>query len=256
MAQELDLSTIFKAVTGTLSQNKEELNKADTYNHDHGNHMVEIFDLIQKSVSKKKSADTSEQLAYASTQLRKKAKSGSAKLYADGLENASKQFIGKQISTDTVGTLIQGVMGMPQVTQQPQGNASGDLLGSLLSGLTSGQQTSSQQQTQDSGNLLGSLLSGFSGAGQTQESQGGNLLGSLLSGLAGDQQTQEKGLDTTDLLSAGLAFYASKQKGGSNMEAIMNALSSASPLGQSSHRTQSGAMVIDTILNLAGSMKK
>jgi hypothetical protein len=46
MAGNIDLATIFQTVTARLSEKKDTLNEADTYNHDHGDHMVQIFDLI------------------------------------------------------------------------------------------------------------------------------------------------------------------------------------------------------------------
>lgn len=42
-ANALDLGTLFSAVAKNLSANQEALNQADTYNHDHGTHIVEIF---------------------------------------------------------------------------------------------------------------------------------------------------------------------------------------------------------------------
>jgi hypothetical protein len=135
--------------------------------------------------------------------------------------------------------------GQPQQQSQPSG---GDLLGSLLGGLTGGAQP--QQQTQPSGgDLLGSLLGGMTGGGQPQQQSqpsGGDLLGSLLGG----QSSSDNGLDITDLLSAGLAYYSAKQHGGSTLEAIMQALGSASPLGKRDDQKQSGALVINTILNM------
>ncbi|MCJ7695960.1 MAG: hypothetical protein MUO40_11120, partial [Anaerolineaceae bacterium] len=233
MVQGLDLSSIFKAVTGTLVEKKADLNNADEYNHDHGDHMVEIFDLIQKSVSKKKTATPASQLSYAAQQLRKEGTSGSAKVYAENLDVASKNLKGKQLTADTIGTLVQSLMGI----QQPQKQSEQDI---------------------DSGGLLGSLLSGLSGS-QTKQSQdqSGDLLSSLLTGLSGGNQQQgDKGLDMGDLLNAGMSFFGAKQKGGSNLEAIMSVLANTSTLGQSDHRKQSGALVINTILNLVNSMKK
>jgi len=337
MTQDIDLPTIFKAVTATLSKNEESLNEVDSYNHDHGTHMVETFKLVQKAVARKKDLPASEQLAYASKVLSQKTNSGSSQFYAKGLENASKQFTGKQVTKDTVGTLINAMMGMEQPaqtssnavggnllgsllgnlsgTQQPaQPPASGDLMGSLLSGLTGGGQTQqssgggdllgsllgggsgasstgsggadllgsllgglggSSSSSSGSGDLLGSLLTGLAGGGtsqsqqssgtdllgsllsgagsgtsQSQQSSGTDLLGSLLSGAAGGQQSNSNGIDLNDLLSAGLAYYAAKQHGGSTIQAIMQALSAASPLGQREDRKQSGAMIINTILNL------
>jgi hypothetical protein len=93
---------------------------------------------------------------------------------------------------------------------------------------------------------------------QTQEaapqSDGGNVLGSLLSGLMGGQanaDSEDSALGVDDLLRAGLTFYQSKQSGDSNMEAAMDALMAASPLGQSAHRTQSGSIVASTIMSFA-----
>jgi len=250
MAQDLDLSTIFKAVTGTLSEKKTELNQADEYNHNHGDNMVEIFDLIQKSVSRKQTSSPSTQLDYASKQLKAKATSGSAIAYSQNLALASKTLKGKQLSTDTIGPLIQSLMGLGTTPKEPTSTGN-DLLGSLLGGLGGTQQT---QSPKEGGDLLGSLLSGLSGS--SQENSSGDLVGSLLSGLTGQDSQNDKGLDMGDILRAGMAFYGAKQKGGSNLEAIMSALSGSSTLGNSTHRKKSGAMIVDTIMNLASSFKK
>ena len=234
MTKGLDLATIFKAVTGTLTQNKTELNKADDYNHNHGDNMVEIFNLIQNSVAKKNTSTPSAQLAYAAKQLQAKATSGSAKAYAENLSSASTSLKGKQLSPDTVGVLIQSLMGLNQPAEKQASSSTGaDLLGSLLSGL--GTQATSQN---------------------TRPEGDSNLLGSLLSGLTGQQSQDGDGLDMADVLKAGMAFYGAKQQGSSNLEAVMGALSASSNLGQSEHRKQSGALIINTITNLVDSMKK
>ncbi len=323
MASDLDLSTIFKAVTQTLAENEQSLNEADVYNHDHGSNMVNTFKTVQKAVARKKNKTASEQLAYASQVLRKKSTSGSAQVYAQGLENAAQQFTGKEVTRSSIGTLINAMMGSAPSqqaadtgssgdllgsllgnlsgTQQPtQAQPSGDLMGSLLSGLTgSGQSSQSsgssdllgsllsgmtgssapanqsdsgtpdllgslltgatagsgtQQPAPESGNLLGSLLSGMAGGSEAQsQSGGGDMLTTLLGGLAGNQQSGgSDGMDISDLLSAGLAYFSAKQQGGSTMEAIMQALGASSPLGKREDRKQSGALVINTLLNLLG----
>ena len=301
MAQALTLPSIFKAVSKTLSENEAVLNEADTYNHNHGSNMAKAFTTVSKAVAKKKDLPVSDQLAYASEVL-KDSSSGSARFYAQGLANASQKFQGKQLNENTIGLLINSMMGTQEPAQETSGAADRSLLGSLLGGMTGAQTQqqsqpsggdllgsllggmtgSSQQQSQPSGgDLLGSLLGGLTGSQQQQQSQpsGGDLLGSLLGGLTGStqqqsqpsggdllgsllggmtgssqQQSQPSGgdnsLDVTDLLSAGLAYYSAKQQGGSTMEAIMQALSSASPLGKREDQTQSGALVINTILNM------
>ncbi len=277
MAQALTLPSIFKAVSKTLSENEAVLNEADTYNHNHGSNMAKAFTTVSKAVAKKKDLPVSDQLAYASEVL-KDSSSGSARFYAQGLANASQKFQGKQLNENTVGLLINALMGTQEPAQETSGAADrsllgsllggmtgdtqqqsqpsgGDLLGSLLGGMTGSQQ---QQQSQPSGgDLLGSLLGGMTGSSQQQsQPSGGDLLGSLLGGMTGSSQQQsqpsggDNSLDVTDLLSAGLAYYSAKQQGGSTMEAIMQALSSASPLGKREDQTQSGALVINTILNM------
>ena len=85
------------------------------------------------------------------------------------------------------------------------------------------------------------------------------MLGALLGGLtgqSGQQQGADNGLDMGDLLSAGMAFMNAKQQGSSTAEAAINALMSASPLGQSTHRKESGAMVANTLMQVLGSMSQ
>ena len=227
MAKALTLPSIFKAVSKTLSENEAVLNEADTYNHNHGSNMAEAFKTVSKAVAKKKDLPVSDQLAYASDLLQGSS-SGSARFYAQGLANASQKFQGKQLNENTVGLLINAMMGAQEPAQETSGAAEKSLLGSLLGGVTGG---APQQQSQPSG---------------------GDLLGSLLGG----QSNADNGLDITDLLSAGLAYYSAKQHGGSTMEAIMQALGSASPLGKRDDQKQSGALVINTILNMLKKKKR
>jgi len=206
MAQNIDLKSIFQTVTQQLSQKKNDLNEADTYNHDHGDHMVQIFELVQNAVSKKNDQPASDQLEYASQVVKEKAHSGSAELYAQGLSKAANNLKGKNLNAESISDLVKGLMNVDQSAAEAQ----------------------------------------------PQEKQGG-LLGSLLSGLTGNNASadsdQELGVD--ELLRAGLAFYQSKQDGDTNSEAIMDALMAASPMGQSTHRSQSGTLVAQTIMNFA-----
>ena len=366
MADNFDLSTVFAKVAEALKENQSTLDAADEYNGNHGTHMVETFNLIQKAVASKSAAPASDQLAYASEQLRTNTSSGSAKLYADGLKEASEQFVGKEFNQKSAGTLINALMGskpsaeggsgdflstllggftggnqskpepqaqqpapeqpddlvgsllgnIPQQTSnQPQAQGGGDLLSTLLGGLggtqaqtqqqqqpaqeaggdllstllggmggTQAQTQQQQQPAQDAGgDLLSTLLGGLGGA-QTQQAQpqqsqsgGGDLLSTLLGGLGGSTsssqssgggmgdllstllgggqsstQSGSSGFDAKDLLSAALAYFSAKQSGQSNMQSIMQAISAASRFGGSPDRAQSGAVVVNTILNMLG----
>lgn len=211
MAENVDLSKMFQAVTQQLAQKKDTLNEADSYNHDHGDHMVQIFSLIQDAVAKKSEKPVSEQLDYAREIVEKQAQSGSGKLYAEGLSKASENLSGKDLNQNTISTLVKSLLSADQPAQPKE-----------------------------------------------EPTQGGGLLGNLLSGLTGGSESSEsdQGIGLDDLLSAGMAFYQSKQEGDSNTEAIMDALMSASPMGQSSYRTQSGSIVASTIMEFAKSFTK
>jgi len=50
----VDLAKVFGAVAKTLGENRDSLNQADDYNHDHGDHMVQTFDVITRAMKEKK----------------------------------------------------------------------------------------------------------------------------------------------------------------------------------------------------------
>lgn len=200
MPEGIDLVTLFGTVASTLQQNQSSLNEADAYNGDHGDNMVEIFEVITQAMKEKKSAEPADQLAYASQLLQKK-KSGSAQMYAQGLTQASKDFKGQAVTQDNAMQLIQSLIGGGQAA--PQQNPVQDLLGGLLGG-----------------------------------------------GKGGD----DPAIDAGDLLNAGLAFMAARNRGESAQEALVDAVISASPLGETSHRAESTKMVANTLLEVLGSM--
>jgi hypothetical protein len=234
---QLNLANLFQSVAGSLTDQRQILNDADNYNHDHGDNMVEVFNVISQAMQAKQNADPADQLAYASQLLRQR-NSGSAQVYAQGLSQASKELKGQQqVTPDNAINLIQALLGGGQAsTAQPQ-SGMGDLLGSLLGGGNtatqqpqSGQAPTAQPQS-GIGDLLGSLLGG--GTTSTQQPQ---------------NQQASAGLDVGDLLNAGMAFMNTKSQGGNNMEAIVNALVSGSAMGNSQHRSQSGALVVNSLL--------
>jgi hypothetical protein len=152
MAQKLDLSTLFKSVTQALNEKQDSLNEADTYNHDHGDHMVQIFDVIQSAVSKKSDLPIADQLAFAGKEVEKKAESGSGKLYADGLANAAQSFAGNELTPENIGLLVNSLLSV----KEPENNqaSGGGMLGGLLSSLTGGSNESQGDQKLDMDDLL------------------------------------------------------------------------------------------------------
>ncbi len=279
MIEELNLSTVFEEVTKVLATNRQQLDDADEYNHNHGSNIVHTFNLIQQAIASKEAEPVSDQLAYASRMLKEKSTGSTAQIYADGLANAAQEFVGKEFNPSTVGTLVNSLMGMDSGTdrgagdflssllgslskpeaEQPQAPAPTqptDLFGSLIGSLTGQQQAApAAAQQPDASDFLGGLLGGLTGtsSGSSQTASGGgigDLVGSLLGGQSSGSQSS--GLDSKDLLSLGLAYFAAKQSGQSNLQAIMQALAGSSPLGKRQDQQQSGALVINTILNMLG----
>jgi hypothetical protein len=114
-----------------------ELNQSDTYNHDHGDNTVEVFQVITQAMKEKQGASSADQLEDASQLLRQKTQSGSGQAYASGLERAAQALIGQTVNKDTAGTLIKSLLGADTVSA-PAAPTGGDLLGSLVSSLTGG----------------------------------------------------------------------------------------------------------------------
>jgi hypothetical protein len=105
--------------------------------------------------------------------------------------------------------------------------------------------------------LLQMLIGGGQAQPQPASTGGGDLLGSLLGGLAGGQGQQtsaDSGLDLGDLLNAGMAYLQAKQGGGSNAEAIIQAVLAGSGMGSSPHRSQSTQLVVNTFMDALSSL--
>ena len=233
MAQKpIDLFSLFSQVSKTMDKNRTSLNKADTYNHDHGDHMVEIFDVITRAMKEKKNADPADQLEYAAAILRRQAQSGSGKLYAEGLNKAAKQVAGKEINANTIMSMMQTVFGGRQAPAQKPAT----------------------RQPAASGDMLGSLLGSLVGGGNASQ-QGGRALGDILGSLTGTGSSgAQEGLDLGDLLGAGMSFLSAKQGGKSNLEALTGALVSGTQMASSPHRQQSSQLVTQTLLKGLSSM--
>ncbi len=162
---------------------------------------------------------------------------------------------------DMLGSLLGGLMGGGVPAQQQQQPAGDDMLGSLLGGLMGGGAPAQQQQQPAGGDMLGSLLGALSGGTPTtqQQSGGGDMLGSLrggmLSGAATPQQQPQaqaqsgKGLNLMKILQLVMVYLQAKQTGQSPLAALaMALLNSGSPLTNKDYRAQSGALVMQSLL--------
>jgi hypothetical protein len=148
-----DLSALFNVAAQTLASNQSALNMADTENQNHGDNMVQAFNMISQAMASQRGAPPSTQLQHASEYLAQNATSGSGQIYAQGLAQAAQQFQGQSaVTPDNAMMLIQSLLAGGQQSGQQSG---ADLLGSLLGG----QQGAVNSGTQPSGLDLGALLS-------------------------------------------------------------------------------------------------
>ncbi len=240
----LDLSSLFGAATQTLAANQSSLNQADTENQNHGDNMVQAFNMITQALAGQ-SGTPSQQLSHASQYLSQNGNTGSAHVYSQGLAQAAQQFQGQQaVTPNNAGMLIQALLGGGQQSQASGGT---DPLASLLGG---GQQAGSGGAA---GDLLGSLLGG------QQANQGGgagDLLGSLLGGGSAQQGSQDNGFDIGDVINAGVSFMNAKQQGQGNLQAALSAIMASGPMGQKPYRQQSGSLVANALLQAVAGMAR
>ncbi len=197
MAGKIDLGTIFHAVTERLADKQATLNDADTYNHDHGDHMVQIFDLIENAVSQKSDKSVSDQLEYASEIVKEQADSGSAKLYAQGLANAAGNLSGAELDPNAISTLVKSLLNVEEPKQTQSGGGLGGLLSGLLGGSEAGPEEndlgiddllqaglafyqSKQEGDSNSEAIMDAILAASPMSQSAHRSQSGSLVGSTI----------------------------------------------------------------------------
>ena len=228
-----ELYKIFQTVTKTLSQNQQSLNQADTYNNDHGDNMVNTFETITSALKQKKGSDPGEALAYAANKLNQTGKSGSAKKYAAGLSQAAQQMSGQKLDAQSGFALLQTILGGGQTAPQ-QSPPQGMLVHCWVVIEWCCQEAIAAVRWR----TVWSLLGGMGGGAQQQ---GGGL---------------SDGLDLGDLMTAGMAFMQSKQSGKDNLNAMVDAFTAASGMGNQPHRQQSTQLVAGSFMQAFNKLMK
>lgn len=232
---EVNIAKLFNAVSEALNREKDALNAADAYNHDHGDNMAQNFKVITEALEQKQGASPSEQLAYAGQVLQQSSNSGSAKLYSEGLTRASTRLQGQTaVTRDNAFGLVQALLGGGQVNE----SASGDLMGQLAGMLSGGGAAPAASQPEESQSP--DVLEGLVGA----------LLGGGLSkGSAARRIPQGRGITFSTLLTAGSTYLQAKEQGSSAVQAIIQAVIAGSQMKETPHQAQSGQVVGSTLLN-------
>jgi hypothetical protein len=154
-----DLSSIFHAVGEVLRQNRDALNQADPLNGNHGDHMVQVFELAARAADEKREAGVAVAMEYGASLLAAQADNGSAQMYAHGLGQLARQLRRYNVSLDDLLLYVQGALSKDKETGSPeQGASSGDVLKALMNGLAGWGQIESGQVPTDSPLDMGALF--------------------------------------------------------------------------------------------------
>jgi hypothetical protein len=205
-----ELAPLFQAVDDVLRQNQAALNQADTVNGNHGDHMVEIFDLATRAAQEKAGLDLADAMLHASQLLEQTAQNGSAQLYARGLAHVATQLRSYDITLEDL---------LPYVHK-------------ALSERKEAQAGSADSSSASSGIVLKALLTGLSAWEQAENGK----------------NVSERPLDMGALFQFGMAYLQAKQRGGSRIEMLADAAASVSPLSRTPYRYQSGKLAIQALL--------
>ncbi|MCJ7513895.1 MAG: hypothetical protein MUO23_13140 [Anaerolineales bacterium] len=178
--QQLDLSQVFQIVASALAQDRDNLSRADAYNSNHGDNIVQAFQTITMALAEKQNAPQGKQLAHASQKLTQQP-SGSAQFYAQGLAEAARESKqGKLDAADAV-RLAQVLLGggKPAGSDAGLDNVLAGVMGALGGGSSPGRGKSG---TSDD------LVS--AGVAFLASPQGQQLVASLLQSLTAGEQKQ------------------------------------------------------------------
>lgn len=205
-ARGTDLSALFNVAAKTLAANRSTLNDADVENQNHGDNMVQVFNMISRAMARQRGAAPSDQLRYASDYLAQNANSGSAHVYAQGLAQAAQQFEGQQALTpDNALLLLQGLFGGGQSTSPTGADALGSLLG--------GQQLPQQAQGIDLASLISAGMTFMSAKQQGQDTVQAALTALMSAGpMSQRSHRQQSGQLVGNALLQAIAAMASKRR--------------------------------------------
>ena len=204
-----ELAPLFRAVETMLCQNRGVLNQADLDNSNHGDHMVEVFQLATQAAEEKREAELAEAMAYAGRLLQEQTHNGSAQMYAHGLAQMAEQFRNHHV---TLEDLVAEVRGALVENREKQAGAEGSL--------------------SRPGEVLKALMAGLVCWGQVESGH----------------SPEDIPLDVGVLFEFGMAYLQAKQRSGNRIEVLADAAASVSPLREVPHRYDSGKMAIQALL--------
>lgn len=211
-----DLSRLFGAAVESMEAKRQEVNKLDGYNGNHGDNMVQNLRVITAALEAREGAAPSEALRYAGDELLAQGRGSTSPYYVSGLNRAAERLEGhSELSRGDVMTLVQSLLGSVPSEGHPQQMDAGGSVFEQVVGLAGSQLPQSgegmpgspldaflgAQQPQGSASTPDSPLAGFLGAQQSQGEAGS--LSSVLDGLL-DEQLPHGDADASDSPLAGV----------------------------------------------------
>ena len=151
------LAPLLDVVGQALRQSQVALNQADALNGNHGDHIVQVFQVAAGAVQERADLPLAEAMDYAASRLEGLAHNGSAQTYALGLRQIARQLRRYNISLDELVAYVRGVLGGEDTTGAVA-SRSGDVLKALAGGLASWGKAESGQEIPDHPLDMGTLL--------------------------------------------------------------------------------------------------
>lgn len=130
-----NLAALFQAVGEALRRERERLNQADPYNGDHGDHMVEIFQVAVSTAQSIPDAELAEVMDLVGQSLATLQDNGSAQVYARGLKAMGRSYLESGVRLGDLIATVQGTLGGAQLGSERSSGKSGDVLKATLTGL-------------------------------------------------------------------------------------------------------------------------
>lgn len=187
-----------------------ELNAEDSFNHNHGDHMVEVFRIAAQTVTDEQAENLADALESAASRLEKYRQNGSAQLYSVGLRKVGNHLKQQDIQLQEIIAAIRSV--------SKEGNVHPE--------------HSLESPPPRTGEVLKALLAGLAEWNQVAEgnSAGGNPL------------------NFNAMFEFGMAYLQAQQRHQNRLDVLADAAASSSPLGQVPHRCHSGTVAIRALL--------
>ena len=178
MSSPLNLSRLFQAVLDELIEKRAELNWLDHHNQNHGDHMVQIFQVAVRAAGEMVSDDLAATMDHTARLLQQLPENGSAQLYGRGLACLAAELRQRNITLDDLAPYVQAYAQGAQRQGSDTPGRSADILKALLSALAEWERLEGEQPGAEGGLNLGYLL-GVGMAYMQARSQGGDKLQTL-----------------------------------------------------------------------------